>query len=202
MKKSWKFFILIVIILFLASNAWGALQVNYNLIPNVQLNSRIAGITQFDLKLDNINTYGFCIEPNRQIGTGMHEYDVLSWQQMGEKYLGAAWLMDTYAPTQSKESTVGLQTAIWAVIEGDYLKYRPVDEIYRDVYTNYLESLSGVDLSLVASALMSSYLLVQPSNSQGIRQALIIKNPVPVPGAALLLGSGLIGLIGFQRRKR
>lgn len=208
MKKIWNILVLIVISLLLAGNSWAAIHVNStNPIQVYFKNNTSRTAVQFGIDLDNVthetDIYGYCIDLDHTITSGTYEYTILPWQE-NEKYLGAAWLMDNYSPAQSTASIVGLQAAIWATIYNDYARFTPAITGYNAAYSSYLESLAGIDLSLVASSLMSSYLLIQPYDSTGLRQALIINNPnpVPIPGAALLLGSGLIGLIGFRNRKR
>jgi len=65
-----------------------------------------------------------------------------------------------------------------------------------------LTELAGADLSLVD---VSDYLWISPREGTNYDfQGLVgVKaSPVPVPAAAWLLGSGLVGLFGVKRRKR
>jgi hypothetical protein len=78
-------------------------------------------------------------------------------------------------PTAVKD---GYDDLWWAIDPGDN--------------TNFIVTVGGVEYNFTGGADLGSHLTTGPDLDVG--------TPVPIPGAFLLLGSGLIGLMGFRRK--
>ncbi len=61
--------------------------------------------------------------------------------------------------------------------------------------------LDGFGLSVVLDTLNEQYIALNylGSDNHGV---MLVRTPVPIPAAVWLFGSGLLGLIGFSKRKK
>jgi hypothetical protein len=169
---------------------------DYSLNPHGDDPNKFISTTEFDLVLDGISTYGYCIDPEEPMvnqNPNDYNYTISSWN---EGYHKAAWLMEEYAPTNNTQNeTIALQAAIWTVVTNNS-GYAPANEDtdYFKFYHAYMTELDNNFNSSNVVSLEQKYRLL---NLEG-GQPLIA--PVPIPGAVLLFGSGIIGLIGIKRK--
>jgi hypothetical protein len=141
----------------------------------------------------------FCVETDTQVyvpGTYYARDLALTANEMK-----AAWLMDTYAPTTRGAYTgynplqtgVAVQEAIWSVLE---MTGFTSDSDVLALRATLIGSIPVTlpNLNYVHVDLYSNTSLTSPVQD--------FIRPVPLPPAAWLLGSGLIGLVVIRRRMK
>jgi hypothetical protein len=154
--------------------------------------------------------YLYCVDILTSIPPG-YDYSYTQVNKLGNIYGSAlnnagqvAWLLSTYgAAADTYDEQYALQAAIWQVVEGSLFNLdtgagKTTDSQY-GLYKKYLASLGS------NTGNVSDFLWISPKYSlngpyyQGMVGG---GDPVPIPGAVWLLGSGLIGLVALRRRFR
>lgn len=114
--------------------------------------------------------------------------------------LQTAWLFENYYPTDASNLQIAaLQLAIWNVTDGYSLGGTSQAKVLANSYVSALNSNFG---SADLDYLNRTYTIF----TSGTKQDLIVKtgdpgSPVPEPSTVLLLSAGLLGIVGFGRKK-
>ncbi len=111
-----------------------------------------------------------------------------------------AWLLANYGTGGQGDQAVALQAAIWNVVHGSSV-YR-IDRAYYGegsavvtLYDNMLAALGTGDVS--------EFLWITPGRNTYFGKVFyqgLVGDPVPIPGAVWLLGTGLVGLAVLRRK--
>lgn len=152
------------------------------------INGMVAGeymIETTDQKYDT-----FCFDPNNYAPPKnmWKVYDKVLPSNDSEKH--ALWVFDDYlgliSPTSNQAATY--QAAIWSILNPS-LDFSGDSDVIGGLYSSLLSS----------SGRNSEYYMLKSDCYQDFA---IPNNPVPIPGAVWLLGSGLLTLLGFRRIKK
>lgn len=156
------------------------------------------------------STFGYCSEYTQGISSG-HTY-LANTHEVEGNYLKAAWLIDTYAPngTNNDRTITALQAAIWNVL-GYNNAEKPKAEWPKTtkLYNEMIASVSKIS-DFSSFGLQDKYEILIPykmiNGETKPYQDLIVKaptppTPTPIPAAAWIFGSGIVGLLGLRRKR-
>jgi len=174
--------------------------------------------SKLDLQLDfsdksSFTTWGYCVEIGSTISPNViySSYSLWDLDKLDDNLAAqiyavdagykAAWLANTYQGLTTGAERAGLQLAIWDAV---YFQNNSLDrfvvldttnDAIEGYYITYINALSTLT-TLNKPELEASFDIAHSD----VQQDLIIHNPVPVPAAVWLLGSGLVALIGIRRK--
>ena len=148
----------------------------------------------------DLTTISYCVDLLQTTGNGsVYAVELQSAVAKGDNYRNAAWLMNEFsavADTAAKKA--GLQVAIWEAIYDSSHSLDSggfsVQSTSGGAYANaniYLSALAGVSSFSGLENYMVAY--------SATRQDQLIATPLPA--AAWLFGSGLLGVLGFGRKQ-
>jgi hypothetical protein len=153
----------------------------------------------------------YCVQNNVTVNVpGQYYAENVGLTTSGQ--LQAAWLMATYGPSFSAntDASIALQLAIWQAVGISYTSaINDNYQIAEATEANYLVStIPTVNLAYLQSSYSVIDLYTDPALTEPVQNQLgiIVANnditPTPIPAAVYLLGSGLMGLLGFRRKDK
>jgi hypothetical protein len=134
-------------------------------------------------------------------------------------YMEAAWLTDQYAanPATSPNQSIAIQTAIWSIVDngptnpaslqyantGDFWSNGQVSTIVNTGVgsTGYWIDQAQTQYATQAAGYYNKFNILTGTGTPGASAQEFIYS-TPEPGTFVLIGSGLIGLVGFVRTRR
>jgi hypothetical protein len=161
------------------------------------------GATLGDIKLDA----AYCIDLFHSIGlNGNYKANVTRngiIADRGEiRNAGQiAWLMTNQAKkVKTLNQQAGFQAAIWEQVYGDKFELVSTGGAVKDAYDGYIAALSN-NIAAVSSVLWIDPYSKTKKGKYKSNQDIVALAPTPIPAAFWLFGSGIIGLVGVNKRK-
>lgn len=157
-------------------------------------------------------TFGYCVEYDASIPEGRYSFTSKNISSLGQYQ--AAYLMDKYAYAGTNVQGLGsndgntitaLQAAIWSVLGGTgNNNWTPITapETITKLYSDMMGSLTTfTEVAHFSGLGLEKYVILSADIGTTDRQDIMVRtNPVPLPGAGLFLGAGLLGLVGLRRK--
>jgi hypothetical protein len=161
---------------------------------------------------NNSSFQSFCLETDEWLYSGVSNAQISLTAHNGGANtdsgdalsIGTAWLYSQFAT--GKLGTVNnaqLQFAIWALedeLNASKYNYGDGSNIYLTDVISQFQGFAAAQAN--SSGEYGVFVLNLTSNTGEFRQDQLVYTPTPIPGALLLLGSGLIGLVGIRRRMK
>jgi hypothetical protein len=158
-------------------------------------NEYIYANTTFDVTISNAATLGGTTNSSDpiSIGTEYLYYNFASGLLGGYNFNGTE--------AQREASALALQNTIWW-LEGDIAD--PGNAFSSLVVSQFGNSTAAMadNNGTYNVAVLNMWAAGHPGDLNFKRQDQLVITPTPIPGALLLLGSGLIGLVGIRRRMK
>ena len=134
-------------------------------------------------------------------------------------YMEAAWLTNQFAanPASSPDQSVAIQTAIWSIVDngptnpaslqyastGDYWNNGQTSSIVNSGVgsTGYWITRAQTEYATQGAGYYNQFNILTGTGNPGASAQEFIYS-TPEPGTFILIGSGLMGLVGFVRTRR